>query len=70
MTCNGHATLSWVTLGCADTGINTGLSIVGSSGGGNQTCSNTLVLFSMYTLESLGRGNQPQGVGSPYAPIL
>ena len=38
-----------------------GLSIAGSSGGGNQTCFSTLVLFSMYTLEIQGRGNQPQG---------
>ena len=29
-------------------------------GGGNQTCSNTLVLFSVYTLETLGKGIQPQ----------
>ena len=40
-------------------GISTRLSIAGSSGGGNQTCSSTLVLFPMYTLEILGRGNQP-----------
>ena len=38
--------------------INTGLSIAGSSGGGNQTRSSTSILFSMYTLEILGRGNQ------------
>ena len=30
--------------------INTGLLIAGSSGGGNQTCSRILVLFSMYIL--------------------
>ena len=49
-----------------------GLSIVGSSGGGrgegDQTCFSTLVLFSMYTLEILRRGNQPQGVGDTCAP--
>ena len=38
-------------------GINTGLSIASSSGGGNQTCSSTLVLFCMYTSEILGVGN-------------
>ena len=32
-------------------GINTGLSITDSSGGGNQICSSTLALFCMYTLE-------------------
>ena len=42
-------------------GINTGLSIAGSSGGENQTCSSTSVLFSMYTIEILGRGSQRQG---------
>ena len=47
---------------------NAGLSTADSSGGGNQTCSSTLVLFSMYTLEILGRGNQPQGWGNPCAP--
>ena len=51
-------------------GINTELSTVGSSGGGNETCSSTLVLFSMYTAEILGRGNQPQGWEIPVLPIL
>ena len=37
--------------------INTGLSIAGSVGWGDQTYSNTLVLFSTYTLEILVRGN-------------
>ena len=32
-------------------GINTGLPIAGFSGRGNHTCSDTLVLFSMYNLE-------------------
>ena len=52
------------------TGINTGLSIAGSSGGGNQTCPSTLVLFSMHTLEILGRENQPQGWEIPMLPTL
>ena len=48
--------------------FNTGLSIAGSLGRGNQTCSNALVLFSMYTLEILGQGNQPYGERNPCAP--
>ena len=52
-------------------GINTRISLVGSSGGGNQTCSSTLVLLSMYTLEILGRRNQPKGgLEIPVLPIL
>ena len=40
---------------------NTELSIAGISGGGNQTRSSTLALFSMYSLEILSRGHQSQG---------
>ena len=50
------------------TGINTGLSIAGYLREGNQTSSRTLVLFSMYSLETLGRGNQPQGWEIPLFP--
>ena len=49
-------------------GINIGLSVAGCLGGGNQTCSSTSVLFSMYTVEILGRGNQPQGWEIPVLP--
>ena len=52
------------------TGINTGQSNAGSSGGENQTCSSTLALFSMYALEILGRGNQPQGWEISVLPTL
>ena len=52
------------------TGIDTRLLIAGSSGGGNQAYSTTLVLFSVYTLEILGRGNQPQGWEIPLLPTL
>ena len=47
-------------------GISTGLSIAG----GNQTCSNTLALFSMYSSEVLGRGTQPQEWEIPVHPTL
>ena len=49
-------------------GINMGLSMVSSLGGGNQIGSSTAVLFYMNTLENLWRGSQPQGVGNPCAP--
>ena len=51
------------TLHCA--GINTGLLIACSSGGRNRHVS---VLFSMYTSEIIGRGNQPQGWEIPMFP--
>ena len=50
--------------------VDTGLLIAGSSGGENQIYSNTLVLFSVYTLEILGKGNQPQGWEIPVLPTL
>ena len=40
-----------IVLRLGQSGTNTGLLIAGSSGWGNQTCSSTLVLFSMYALE-------------------
>ena len=73
-----HPTLPFQTL-CPNknthtvSGIHTGLSIADSSGGGNQTCSSTLVLFSMDTLalkKFLGKGNQPQGWEIPVFPTL
>ena len=61
----------WV---CIHRCILTGLSTGGSSRRGYklyQTCSSNLVLFSVYTLEIVGRGNQPHwggGGGDPGAP--
>ena len=57
------------TCKCLYAGINTGLSIAGSSGGGNQTCFSTLVLFSKYTCIRYPReGKSISGVGNPCAP--
>ena len=54
-----------------NSGFYTGSSITSSSGGGNQTCSSTsVVTVSMYTLEILGRGSQPQGWEILMLPIL
>ena len=43
-----------------------------SSGGGNQTCFSTLVLFPiilyMYTLQNSWEGKCTSGMGYPYAP--
>ena len=47
--------------------INTGLSIAGSSEGG---ITHVPILFSVYTLQILGRGNQPQGWEIPVLPTL
>ena len=51
-------------------GINTGLSSADSSGGGNQTCSSALLLFSMYIVHfrNSREGKSTSGVGNPCAP--
>ena len=52
-------------------GINTRLSIASSSGGREiRPVSVLLVLFSVYTIEILGRGNQPWGWEIPLLPTL
>ena len=51
-------------------GVNTGLSIAGSLGGENYTCSSILYLYVHFGTSSDGGGTQPQGWEIPMLSTL